>query len=169
MISDRTRKEVWNELLDIDHACRYYEAVHARASRRYLGVRALVLMSIAGSIVAILDLLPGPTVVYQILFAALVAALTVWEAVSNYAKRAAAAHTIYTNSSLVRTQLRELWLMVDDESADEMDVRHRVQGLALTRAGIGNLAGASDLIPDEKLNEKVTKDAYAFVSSRYSS
>ena len=167
MISDRTRQEVWNELLDIDRMCRYYEEVHSKAARWHLIVRLAVLVAVAGGIGAILGLIPGPTAVYQVILATAIAILTVWEVVSNYAKRAATAHAIHVHSSILRVQLRELWLSVDDDSAEETNVRQRVRELAYMSGEVENWAGASDITLDEKLNERTSKDAYTVVRNRY--
>ena len=167
MLSDRTRQEIWNELLDVDRACRYYEAVYARATKWHLIIRVAVLVALAGGIAAILDFLPGPTAVYQVVLAALIAALTVWEAVANYAKKAAVSHAIYIQFTKLRVQLRDLWLLVDDEVVDEADVRRRVRELALMSGETENWAGASDITPNAKLNERTQKDAFNIVSDRY--
>ena len=167
MISDRTRLEVWNGLLDIDRVCRYYEVVHAKAARWHLYIRLAVLVSVAGGVAAILEFLPGPTGVYQVILVTSIAVLTIWEIVSNYAKKAAVAHAIYIQSSMLRVQLRELWLSVDDDSVDEADVRRRVRELALISGEVENWAGASDITPDEKLNKRTQNDAYAVVNDRY--
>ena len=58
MTSERTRREVWIELLDIDRACRYYEKVHARATLSHFLMRLGILISVAGGVTAILDLIP---------------------------------------------------------------------------------------------------------------
>ena len=170
MVSDRTRQELWNQLLDIDRMCRYYEAQHNRATRLYVGIRLVTLIAIAGAVGSILDLIPGPTTVYQVLLAIGVALVTIWEAVFNYGKKSAVAQAIYVQAARIRIELRSLWLAVNDESdesSDDRDVRKKVRTLAGLAQEIENWAGANDFATDSNLNKQTTKEAFNVVSDRY--
>ena len=167
MVSDRTRQEVWQELLDIDRTCRYYEAVHSSATQWHFFIRIATLLLIAGSITAILDLLPWFNSIITAIVAVLVTGLTVWDAVSGYPKKAAIAQAIHFQCSKLRVELRDLWLSVDDETVDEAEIRQQVRYLARTSKETENWAGFVDIDTNQKLNKKTTKAAYDTIADRY--
>lgn len=167
MVSDRTRQEVWQELLDIDRTCRYYEAVQSSATRYRFGIRIATLLLIAGSIAAILDLLPWFNSIVAAIVAVVVTGLTVWDAVADYSKKAAIAQTIHFQCSKLRVEIRDLWLSVDDETVDEAEMRQQVRNLALRSKESENWAGFVDITTDQRLNKKTTKAAYDAVTDRY--
>ena len=159
MVTDQTRNELWNQLLDIDANCRYYEAVHSRTTTTHFVVRVITLVALAGSITAILNLLPWGNDLAKTLLVVLVTGLTVWDAVSNYPKKAAVAHLIHFQSVRVRSELRDLWFSVEDAAADEGDIRRRLRELIRMANEIETWAGFSDITVDVKLNRKTTDEA----------
>jgi hypothetical protein len=159
MVTDQTRNELWNQLLDIDANCRYYEAVYSRTTTTHFVVRVLTLVFLAGSITAVLNLLPWGNDLAKALLVVAVTALTVWDAVSNYPKKAAVAHLIHFQSVRVRSEMRDLWLSVEDGSADEDDIRRRLRELIRLANEIETWAGFSDITVNTKLNRKTTDEA----------
>ena len=166
MVSQQTRNELWQELYDIERSCRYYESMYTRTARAHFWIRLVTLLLIAGSITAIMGLLPFSDL-FKAVVVASVTSLTIWDAVSNYPKKAAVAHAIHFHCSRVRTDLRDLWLLVYDEAVDDGDMRERVRQLARMSQEAENWAGFSDIQVDGKLNEKTSEDARKVLESRY--
>ena len=167
MIADQTRNEVWQELLDIERRCRYYEVVHTRAVRWQLLIRSSSLLFLAVGPFAVMGAIPGPALVYQVVIAAAVAGLTILDFVLNLGKKAAVAQSIYTNCFMLRIPLKDLWLSVDNESSEDAVVRDRLRELSGMAGHAELLAGASDFTTDKKLNLKTTKEAYFVAQDRY--
>lgn len=167
MVSDQTRSELWNQLLDINHNCRYYEALRSKAVRRHFTVRIVTLVALAGSITAVLNLLPWGNDLVKTLIVALVTGLTIWDAVSNYSKRAAVAHFVHSQSVKIRSEMNDLWLMAGDGSIEDDDMRQRMLELSRSFGEVENWVGMSDIETDVKLNRKTTKEADEDVADRY--
>ena len=170
MISDRTRNEVWTGLLNINRTCRYYEKVHSRATRWTIWVRVGILVLVAGGVTAILDLLPlgdSGNLWAKAAIVLFLTSLTIWDVVANFQKRATIAQVIYTQCSKLRIEWRELWLSVDDASADEEQVRRQMALLERDRVESESWAGYSDVMPDKKLNEKAAQEAYDITEKQY--
>ena len=170
MISDRTRQELWSELLDISRMCRYYEALQSRYTRWHVGLRFTTLVAIAVGIGGVLELLPGPAGFISGVTAFGIALLTIWESVANYSKKAAVAHAIHFRCSQLEVDIRELWMSVDDDLPleGENEIRRDLRHLARMAKEVENWAGFSDIHTDYKLNEKTTRDAYDVAVKRHS-
>ena len=164
------RQEIWHNLLDIDRYCRYYEIAHARNTRYHLLLRGATLLLIAGVVTPIVGLIPtGPIdeFVRAGLFS-LATGFTIWDAIVNFSKRAAIAHAIYINCDRLRVEWRNLWLSVEDsKDVDEAALQQKNLDLAYRSAEVKGWAGANDLVPDGKLNEKTAKDSYEVVATRH--
>ena len=167
MVNNETSNEAWQQLFEVEHLCRYYERVHASATRWQIIIRLATLILIAGAITAILELLPWANDISKVSLAALVAALTIVDAVLNFPKKAAVSHSLYVQCSQLRVDVMDLWLSVEDEAEDETDLRRRVRDLIRRKAVILVLEGAYDLIPDQKANVQTAKDASTVLSQRY--
>ena len=57
--SDAVRNELWQNLLDVNRMCRYYESVHSKNTFGHFFVRVTTLVLISGGVTAALDLIPG--------------------------------------------------------------------------------------------------------------
>ena len=167
MINPQTRQQIWNEFFDIEGTCRYYEAVHSRNARCHFWVRLSTLLLVAGAITSILDAMPWFNNIFGILAIAVATGLTIWDAVSNYQKKAAIAHIIHFQCSILRIELRDLWLSVDDKSADETRMREELLRLSRLHKEVENWAGFSDIQVDSKLSKRTASDAKQVLTDRY--
>ena len=167
MINQQIRRQIWNEFFDIEGTCRYYEALHAKNTRCHFFVRLFTLLLVAGAITSILDVLPALSNVFAPIAIALATGLTIWDAVSNYQKKAAIAHIIHFQCSRLRIELRNLWLSVDDKSADEEWMRGELFRLSRLHKEVENWAGFSDITVDTKLNTRIANDAKKVLKDRY--
>ena len=168
MISPTARNELWQNLLDINRMCRYYESLHSINTRKHFVVRVATLVLITGGITAVLDVIPNVDgFVTKTLVALPAVVLTIWDALANYSKKAAVAHASMVQSAKLRAELQDIWLEAEDDDVDEAGIRRRARELSFTIAEIEGWAGANDLQVDQKLNERTAKDAYKVVAERY--
>ena len=167
MLLDSTRQEVWNEIRNVERNCRYYEIMHSRFTQRFFAIRLITLILIASGLSAMLDILPWANDIVKAIVIFGATGLTIWDAVSNYSKRASIAHVIHLHFARLRTEWRELWLSVDDESTDETAARHQIRDLFQRAVEVESWAGFSEMTVDKKLNIKTGLEADAIVKSRY--
>ena len=101
LIQDRTRKELWGLLFDVDRNCRYYEVIHARSTRYFFVLRILTLALLTGGVVSLLTLIPLPfswdNIVVSSAFGAALAVLTVIDFATYLQRKAAIALSISPN------------------------------------------------------------------------
>lgn len=164
MVSEQTRNDVWQELLDVTRLVRYYGALSDRHRRNHTAVRFLLLAAAAGGIAALLDLLPQ---IVQLVAGGLIALLVAWDFVSDYAKKAAVLHTIDIECGLLEIEWRELWNEANDPEASDAEVREKNRRLAERISYVTARAGDADIPENRKLNEECAKAAYRVVADQY--
>ena len=109
-VTDQTRNAVWRTLYDLERNVRYYHAMADLYRRRYLCLRFVILV---GIFIEAVILYAAASQFWAFYVAAggglLLAALTVWDIVSNYAENAATLRiTAYICDDL-KTDTAELW------------------------------------------------------------
>ena len=164
MATEQTRKDVWQELLDVARLVRYYEALSDRHRRNHFILRFLLLAAASSGIAALLDILPASV---QSIASGLIALFVVWDFLADYAKKAAVLHAVSLECSTLEIEWRELWADVNKRDLDDADARHKNQRLARRVLEVTGRAGHADIKEDRKLNEKCEKDAYRVMRDRY--
>ena len=168
-VSDQTRNEVWQGFLDAARLGRYYSTLSDRHRRMHQMRRVALLVAAAGGISAFLNLLPGEFRWITELAAALIAVVAIWDLVSDDAKKAAILHTISVQCGDLENQWRDLWTAVDQEDAEDVEMRNRIRQLADRALRVTARAGDSDIPEDQKLNRKSAEIAYKVMTDRYAS
>lgn len=164
MVSEQTRSAVWRELLEAARLVRYYEALSDRHRKKHRLIRFLLLGATAGGIAALLELLPAEL---RLIASGLLALLVVWDAVSDYAKKAAVLHAVSLECSRLEIEWRELWADANDPETDEAHVRSEIRRLARRCSEVTGWAGHADIPEDRSLNEKCEAIAYTVEAERY--
>ena len=159
MVSDQTRNDIWQELLDVTRLVRYYGALSDRHRRNHSTIRFLLLAAAAGGIAALLDLLPQ---IVQLIAGGLIALVVAWDFVSDYAKKAAVLHTINIECGLLEIEWRELW-----NEANDAEVREKNRRLSERISYVTARAGDANIPENRKLNEECAKAAYRVVADQY--
>ncbi len=166
-ISDSLRTEIWQNVLDVDRYCRYYEVVHNRAAQRHIWIRGLSLFAIILGATPFNDIFPIGGEYIRIILFAIAAGLTVWDAMHNYSKRASAAQFIYSGCDRLRIEWTRLWISVDSGTIDGSEAQRQLQDLSLRMSEITAQAGYNDIPLDDKINQRTTDAAYDMVSKRF--
>lgn len=162
MVSDQTRNDVWQELLDSDRLVRYYEALADHYQRKHLFTLLLLGVGAASSFAAFLDLFPG---VVQLVASVLIGIVAVWMFIADYAKKAAIAHDIGFQCRRLDVQWRDLW--ADVERIDEAEARQRLIDLSNQMNIATQRSDDAGIVDNRRLNEKSEALAFKTVRERY--
>lgn len=162
MVSDQTRNDIWQELLDSDRLVRCYEALANHYQRKHSLTLLLLGMGVASSFAAILDLFSG---VVQLIASALVGIVAVWMFIADYAKKAAVAHGIGFQCRRLDVGWKELWAAV--ERIDEAEARRRLGDLSKQMNIATQRSGDAGIVDNRRLNEKSEALAFKTVRERY--
>ena len=162
MVSDQTRREIWQELLDSDRLVRYYAALANRYRRLHASTLLLLAFGAASSFAAVLDVLPSDV---QLIANALVGLVAAWVFIADYSKKAAVAHIINSQCLRLDTQWRHLWVEV--EHIEEEAARERLVALTNKMKEVVSWSGEAGIVDNSRLNKKSQADAFKTVSERH--
>ena len=166
--TDNTRRLVWIGLLNVNRQVRYYGELSDRFSKKSKCI--LILMAVAGSVEATLVLtveepLSGAWKALIVILAATIAALSIWAAIEDYAKKAAVLRGINLECSYLETEWEDLWNRVhriDEDSALQENRRLNERLIAIT-----SRASPAGVHEDHELNEKSWVDACNVMVQNY--
>lgn len=162
MVSDQTRNDIWQELLDSDRLVRYYEALANHYQRKHSLTLLLLGMGAASSFAAILDLFLD---IVQLIASALVGIVAVWMFIADYAKKAAVAHDIGFQCRRLDVDWKELWAAV--ERIDEAEARRRLGDLSNQINIATRRSSDAGIVDNRRLNKKSKALAFKTVQQRY--
>ena len=164
-VSDQTRIAVWHALCDLEWNMRYYGALGDRFRRRYLALRFVILIGLLGEAATFYAATMNPWLFYiGAVFGVLLAALTVWDAVSDYPGDAAILRaTTFVCDGLLQ-ETAALWRSIESYHITTPDAEARLQSIMerWTRA-------TQQVRPavDQRLNLQSATDANQEVVNRY--
>jgi len=164
MVSDQTRNEVWQDLLDVSRLVRYYDALSDVHRRNHAIIRFVLLAAAAGGIASLLDLLPP---IAQLAASGFIALVVAWDFASDYARKAAVLHTISLECGLLEIEWRDLWNDANNPDASDDEVRERNAQLSRRIAGATGRAGDAGIRENRKLNEECERAAYRIIEDKY--
>ena len=168
-VSEQTRNEVWQGFLDAARLGRYYAELSDRHRRNHQIFRFALLVAAAGGITDFFNLLPEGFQWIAELASVLIAAIVIWNLVSDDAKKAAILHTISVDCGDLENRWRDLWSAVDRMDSNDAEIRNQVRKLADRTLRVTGRAGDSDIREDQRLNEKSAEIAYKVMTDRYAS
>ena len=166
-VSDITRKAVWDTLCDLEWQMRYYRAMADRRQRIHRWVRLALLVGVAveGGI------LYGGTLYTWLFYVGIagglvLAGLTVWDALSNYAKDVAVCRLAAETCSLLMDDTDVLWRRIETDRIEESEVE---DALIQIRRWWDTATQRVDLEVDHALNLASSEAAHTEVVNRYAS
>ncbi len=169
MVTEQTRHDVWNEMLDIARLVRYYEALADKHLRNYYLIRVVLVFSALVGSATLFDLLkffPRQEMITITMGLAL-ALFTAWDIVANYARKAAVLHEVGRECSLLEIEWRYLWGDANTHQSDDFLVREKNRQLAKRLTEVTMRAGEADIRENRKLNEKCELAAYQIMREKY--
>ena len=165
IVSDITRKAVWDTLCDLEWQMRYYRAMADRRQRIHRWVRLALLVGVAveGGI------LYGGTLYPWLFYVGIagglaLAGLTVWDALCNYARDVAVCRLAAETCSLLMDDADALWRKIETDRIEEAEVE---EILGYIRRWWDQATLRVDLEVDHALNLASAESAYGEVVNRY--
>ena len=162
MVSEQTRNDIWQDLLDATRLVRYYEALAARHLHRHLLIRIFLLLAVASGMASLLELLPG---YFQLLAGIGATVLVVLDFALNYARKAAVLNLISIECTALENKWMDLWAKLD--SLDEDEALRETDRLSRRLAEVTGWAGHAEIREDRALNERCEEAAFGVMASRY--
>ena len=99
------------------------------------------------------------------------AALTVVDFATNFPRKAAIALSIKISLAHLRADVEGLWIAVDDqrgrEGLTEEELRSRLREISLRWQELEAIAGAHDILTNDRLNRKTSQVARKILEERY--
>ena len=164
-VSDQTRIAVWHALCDLERNVRYYGALADRFQRRQRWLRFAILTSILVEAGVVYFAMTNPWASYLALaLGALVVALTVWDALSNYPENAAILRVTGFICNDLSRETEALWRSIEAYGITTQDAEARLQSL------LDRWAKATQQVrteTDHRLNRQTTADANKEIANRY--
>ena len=167
-VSDITRKAVWDTLCDLEWQMRYYRAMGDRRQRAHFWLR----LALLAGIVVEGGLLYGGTAYFWLFYVGVVgglalAGLTVWDALSNYAKDAAECRIAAEMCRLLMDDADTLWRKIEtyqiiEEAEAEADLRY-------IRRWRDNATQRVELVIDRSFSLSSAEEANTEMVNRYAS
>ena len=127
MMTEQTRNNVWQELLDAARLVRYYEALSNRYRSIHRIGRLLLLAAVLGGMAAHLDTVPEVVLFVSTL---LIAILVVRELISDNASKAAVLQDVSIECDKLKSAWKELWCEANDDHSDDVAVRRKSSQLS---------------------------------------
>ena len=147
------RQQIWNGILDANHATRYYQLLANKLRRRHLVISAVLAVSASGAAVSLLAQLPD---VLSAIVLFITACLSIWLYFADYSGKATAAGLFSDQYRDLETAWKQLWY---DEPA--------IEAVAALQERDNKIAAGYELDIDEDLNAKAQQDAYATVPGEF--
>ena len=164
MVSNKTRKEVWEGLLDAASLGHYFEARTKKYQYLYKWTRLVLIAPAIGGVGALLNWIPAD---YQLIPSGVLGLLVAWDFIADYAKKVAVLNSISLECSRLENEWSKLWLSMDDDDANEKDIRDKNRELSNTLTEGTARATLVGVELDKKLHSKCEKLAFKVTGDRY--
>ena len=166
-VSDVTRNDTWEMMLDLERQVRYYGRLAGNYSMRYRAIRYFLLFGILAEGAAVYFLSgQDPLLLWGTvgLGAFILGFITVFDAVTNYAETAAYLKTAHLLCDEIKTEAERLWRDIESDRVQDEEAEERYTGI------MGRWSMASRMTTLEAHdhdNARAAREAYEIVTSRY--
>ena len=164
-VSDQTRIAVWQALCDLERNVRYYGALADRCRRRHRWLRFAILTSVVMEAGVVYFAMTNPWASYiAMALGALLVALAVWDALSDYAEDAATLRVTGFICNDLGRETEVLWRSIETYTIAPTDAE--AQWLSIMDRWARATQRARPEI-DHRLNLQTTVDANQDIANRY--
>ena len=127
MVTDTTRNDVWQQMLDAARLVRYYERIADRYRQRHFRLRMALLVLALGGASTTAAVLPDYTLLGVAQAAASLAfiVLVALDVLGGHAKKAAVLDSIRRECVELETELRSLWSEIETGELLDKEARRR--------------------------------------------
>lgn len=165
MVTEATRRAVWNDLLDVSRVVRYAEAMGSQYRERHLFIRVGLLVAAAGSLATFLDAMGGH---WRIGCGLVIAVLIAVDFMLDYATKIAVLNSTKRECSILETEWRELWLDVDSPESTDAGIRRRNREL-LRQFERATAPMDEQVRVSNRTNVRCTRAAFKVTEEQYAS
>ena len=165
MVTEATRRAVWNDLLDVSRVARYAESMGSQYRVRHLFIRLGLLVAASGSMATLLDAIGGQ---WRIGSGLAIAVLIAADFMLDYATKIAVLSSTKRECNVLEAEWRELWLDVDSPESTDAEIRRRNREL------VRQFERATSPMDEQvrvshRTNERCTRAAFTITGERYAS
>ena len=166
-VSDATRSDTWGMLLDLERQVRYYLKLADRYMLWYRSIRFILLFGIIAEAAAVYFLSAAPPVALWTVAgigAAALAGITVFDAATNWAERAANLRAVHLLCDDLNTEATRLWRDIEANRVDDREAEKRYAEIMERWAKATRMATVEI---HERDNLRAAKEANEIVTGRY--
>ena len=165
-VSDATRREVWGLLCDLERNVRYYRSLSDRCRVRYRLIRYFLLIGVVlqGLVLYLFMLQPAAGWIAGGMLAFMLALLTMFDSVANYAEASAELRLAAMSCDELGTLASRLWLDIESYSVSEYDTKERLTRIVDQWASVTQRVTVED---HNHENIKAATEAAHVISARY--
>ena len=167
MVSEDTRRELWQQLADIGRLCRYYAMYADRMQRKHIGVRGALLFASLSGAAALTGVLPNYWGVIQPLAALLIAVAVGADYTFDFGGKARLLHVIALQCRKAEENWHQLWLRANAPDARDDDMRAESERLTAHVMEITGWASVQGITADERINVEAEETAIRVLLERY--
>ena len=168
MITQQTRQDIWDERLDVARLVRYYEKLSDKQRHYYFVIRGMLVLSAFSGAAALLKFFPENIQEEIAIVAGFVIALvTAWDILTNYARKAAVSHAIGKECSFLEIEWKDLWADANNHLLEDPVARKKNRRLARRITEVTAWAGYVNIREDRKLNEKCENEVHRIMGEKY--
>ena len=161
MVSNTTRIDVWQGLLEMVRHHRYYVVLEARYRRKHYWVRFLLALS---ALVTVVPLLPKVPMYFSSIGGVLVISLVVWDLLFDYGKKVSALNVFVAGLHELENLHRGLWAKTYSNTVSDEEAREQMDRLSNEAS---NLVRRIDIIDDERLIVQCWEETVKMETARY--
>ena len=167
MVSEDTRRELWQQLADIGRLCRYYAMYADRMQRKHIWVRGALLFASLGGAAALTGVLPNYWGVIQPLAALLIAVAVGADYTFDFGEKAKLLHVIALQCRKAEENWHQLWLRANTPEAGDGDMRAENERLVAHVMEVTAWTNVQGITVDERINEKAEETSIRVLLDRY--
>lgn len=165
VVTDSTRKAVWDFLCDLEMYVRYYRAKADGMQRRFFQLRVCMLMSVLVEGLLLFQTTGQPWSLFVIMpVGAAMAGLVIWDTVSDYANHTAILKYVASDADVLREETKTLWRRIETYRVNEDDAEITYKSI---RSQWGRTADRVLTTDDNRLISQCAKDANVVMQNSY--
>ena len=165
VVTDPTRKAVWDFLCDLEMYVRYYRAKADGLQRRFFQLRFCMLTSVLVEGLLLFQTAGQPWSLFVIIpVGAVMAGLVVWDTLSNYANHTAILKYVASDADVLREETQTLWRHIESYKSSEEDAEVAYRTIRSWWERIADRVLTED---DNRLVSRCAKDANVVMENSY--
>lgn len=164
MVTEHTRNQIWQEMMDASAYVRYYERLLKRDRTWYVTIRTALLVSPLGGSLAFIALAPNWV---QITLGVVISIIVGIEFVTNFAKRVSVLNTTLVSCTEIEQEWEDLWNKVETFSIDDVTANEKIRYLKQRELQATSHVSQADVKEAPFLKEEIWKEAYDVAEGRY--